>query len=392
MSGAPYRMFRRKSGQWYGEEAATRRQFSLRTRDEQEAATKIHALCEALRNPLLNRDIGRIYLAGADPSLATRTWQEVMDVYAKGGKRSSIERKQREFASDVYDPIRDLPINETRADHFLSVLNSGGVATNHYLRRIHNFARDMDWLLSNVIAKKVWPTVKHKVRKAVTAEQHAKIIAREHNVERRKYYELLWATGGSQTEIANLTAEDVDYEENKLVYYRTKKGEESLTCYMTIGPKLQELLLTLPRQGPLFPRISKEDWKDRAAEFSRRCRVCEIEGISLHSYRFAWAQRADKAGYPERYAMTALGHQSQAVHRHYAHHGDKEIPSLEDFQAAKLAGAQPKVIPFPGPAVGGGPVDEKMAAAQRLLAANPAIAEAILQLGSAMAAGTRVAQ
>ena len=220
-------MFRRKSGQWYGEEAATRRQFSLRTRVEQEAATKIHALCEALRNPLLNRDIGRIYLAGADPKLATRTWQEVMNVYSTGGKKSSVERKEREFASDVYDPIRDLPLNETLADHFLAVLNAGGASTNHYLRRIHNFARDMNWLLNNVIAKKVWPTVKHKVRNPVTAEQHAKIIVSEQNLERRNYYELVWMTGGSQTDIANLTAEDIDFVENKLVYYRQKRARKA---------------------------------------------------------------------------------------------------------------------------------------------------------------------
>jgi integrase len=272
---------------WYGEEAATCRQFSLRARDEQVATTKIHALCEALRNPLLNRDIGRIYLAGADPSLATRTWQEMMNVYSEGGKKSSVERKEREFASDVYDPVRDLTLNETRADHFLAVLKAGGSSTNHYLRRIRNFARDMDWLLSNVIAKKVWPKIKHKVRNPVTAEQHAKIIAAEHNLERRNYYELVWMTGGSQTDIANLAAEDVDFVENKLVYYRQKKGEESMTCYMTMGPKMRQFLLTLPRQGPLVPKVTRENWKDRAAEFARRCRVCGIKGISLHSYRFS---------------------------------------------------------------------------------------------------------
>jgi hypothetical protein len=86
--------------------------------------------------------------------------------------------------------------------------------------------------------------------------------------------------------------------------------------------------------------------------------------------------------------MTALGHQSAPVHRHYAHHGDKEIPSLEEFSAGA---AVPKVIPFPGQAAGG-PVNERVAAAQRLVAENPAIAEAILQLGSVMAAGARVAQ
>ena len=36
--------------------------------------------------------------------------------------------------------IRDLPILETQAVHFLKVMEAGSVATNVFLRRIHNFA------------------------------------------------------------------------------------------------------------------------------------------------------------------------------------------------------------------------------------------------------------
>jgi hypothetical protein len=34
--------------------------------------------------------------------------------------------------------------------------------------------------------------------------------------------------------------------------------------------------------------------------------------------RYAWAERAKTAGYPERFAMENLGHNSKAVHRAYA--------------------------------------------------------------------------
>jgi len=40
-------------------------------------------------------------------------------------------------------PILNLPVFETQPDHFLRVLEHGGVATNVFLRRIHNFALDM---------------------------------------------------------------------------------------------------------------------------------------------------------------------------------------------------------------------------------------------------------
>ena len=50
--------------------------------------------------------------------------------------------------------------------------------------------------------------------------------------------------------------------------------------------------------------------------------------MTLHSYRYAWAERAKTVGYPERFAQAALDHNSKAVHRAYAkltlvfpHHG-----------------------------------------------------------------------
>ena len=54
--------------------------------------------------------------------------------------------------------------------------------------------------------------------------------------------------------------------------------------------------------------------------------------ITLHSYRYAWAERAKVAGYPERFAQEALGHNSKAVHRAYAKNARMKIPALEDYE------------------------------------------------------------
>ena len=72
--------------------------------------------------------------------------------------------------------------------------------------------------------------------------------------------------------------------------------------------------------------------KHRASEFKRRCRRLKITGITLHSYRYAWAERAKVAGYPERFAQAALGHNSKAVHRAYAKKALVKIPSLEQYE------------------------------------------------------------
>ena len=57
-----------------------------------------------------------------------------------------------------------------------------------------------------------------------------------------------------------------------------------------------------------------------------------IKGISLHSYRHAWAERARKAGYPERFAQEALGHNSKAIHRAYAKKAEVRIDSLKAWE------------------------------------------------------------
>ena len=82
----------------------------------------------------------------------------------------------------------------------------------------------------------------------------------------------------------------------------------------------------------LFPCLSRVRAGDRATEFGQRCRQLGITGITLHSYRYAWAERAKTCGYPERFAQEALGHNSKAVHRAYAKRALMKIPSLEDYE------------------------------------------------------------
>ncbi len=49
-------------------------------------------------------------------------------------------------------------------------------------------------------------------------------------------------------------------------------------------------------------------------------------------YRYAWAERAETCGYPERFAQEALGHNSKAVHRAYAKNAQVILPHLEDYE------------------------------------------------------------
>ena len=57
-----------------------------------------------------------------------------------------------------------------------------------------------------------------------------------------------------------------------------------------------------------------------------------ITGVTWNSYSYAWAERAKQAGYPERFAQEALGHNRKAVHRAYTKRALTKTPSLEEYE------------------------------------------------------------
>jgi len=319
----------RRAGVFYCEDTTSRKQVSLRTKDEGEAETLLHARNESVRQPVLNLQIARTYLTATDPEIAARTWQTVMDEMTQDKKGPTLIRYQRAMADKAFDLIRDTPILETQSVQLLKAMRAGTVATNVFLRRIHNFAVGMGWLPWPILAKKQWPKVRFKEKRAITWDEHQAIIAREFNPERRAFYECCWLIGGAQSDIACLTAEDIDWQSKVVSFNRKKTGTVSIIRF---GDGLEAILRTLPRSGALFPRLKPMREAHRATEFRRCCRRLEITGITLHSYRYAWAERAKTCGYPERFAQEALGHNSKAVHRAYARKAHVVIPTLEDFE------------------------------------------------------------
>lgn len=332
-----YRLYRRK-GVFYLQDNQTGRQRSLRTSARCKAERLLHTHNEAAQTASINRELGRVYLAAADPELTQRTWATVMADYCSKPVRASTQlRNLRAVADPAFNLIRKKSVVETSNDDFLKVLKQGGTATNHYLRRFHNHALGMGWLNWPILPSKRWPKPQARSKRAVRPEEHQRIIETEPNVERRMYYEVIWHTGGSQSDIAGLTADNIDWEQRILWFQRRKLPSGAEPARISIGPKLEALLRQLPKSGPLFPYWGKFEAKDRAAEFRRRCRILGIDGVSLHCYRNAWAERAFETGYPERYALANLGHSSRAVHHAYARRAKVVSPSLEKYEEAAAA-------------------------------------------------------
>jgi integrase len=298
---AKYRMYRRQRGVFYVFDRHTGKRESLQSADENEARRLLHARNEAHQQPLINRQIARAYLAVGDPQITRRTWADVTAEIIKLKTGVTQTRWQVASKDHAFQALRDLPIFATQAEHFLRALERGGVSTNVYLRRIHNFALDMGWLPWPILPKKRWPVVRFKEKRAITHAEHQAIVAGEANGERRAFYQLLWETGGSQSDIATLTCESVNRQERVLAYSRHKTGTMSRLHF---GENVERLLDQLPQTGPLFPRLAKMHEKHRAQEFRERCIVVGIEGISLHSYRYAWAEPrgwpATRSGLPKK--------------------------------------------------------------------------------------------
>jgi integrase len=238
-----------------------------------------------------------------------------------------------------------LPIIETRAEQLLQVLKVGTVSTNVYLRRIHNFAVEMNWLAWPIVPKRKWPVVRHGEKRAILKDEHDRILERETNAERHAFYRMCWHLGGSQTDIAMLSGEDIDWTDRTISFERVKvKWRGGPPPIISFGQEVEAILNQLPKTGPLFPYLRTVRASDRATEFKQRCTGLKIEGVTLHSYRYAWAERAKKAGMPERFAMQVLGHGSRAVHRAYARKAQIRVPCLEEYERQAFNG---KVIPMP---------------------------------------------
>ena len=294
----------RRNGIYYAQNNQNGKQESLRTRDEAEAKALLHSKNEAARQPILNRQIALAYLSATDPAAAQRTWKYVMGEMLATKTGVTRHRYGIAWKDPAFELISEMPLLMTNAEHLLKVLRTGTVSTNNYLRRLHNFAVEMNWLPKSIVPRHQWPKAAYKEKRAITQAEHDTIIANEKN------------------------AEEVDWEQKTIGFFRRKTGT---VARLHFGPAVSAILQDLPGTGPLFPCIATMSAGDRSTQFRKRCHRLNITGVTLHSYRYAWAERAKTAGYPERYAQEALGHKSQAVHRSYAKRAKMLLPTLEDY-------------------------------------------------------------
>ncbi len=160
------------------------------------------------------------------------------------------------------------------------------------------------------------------------------------NPERKNLYQLCWHLGGSQSDIANLKGEDVDWIDHTVSYARRKTGAAVL---VHLGEEALILFKDLPAEGPLFPVSGERPRRRSATEFGQRCRQLGIKGVTLHSYPLTLGPNVPKL----RNAGTGLQWKTWArtarpVHRAYSKRALVKVPSLEEYErrAKELPAAQ----------------------------------------------------
>jgi integrase len=326
----------RRGKHYYAHSRITGQRESLKTSDSDSAQRLLDAMNEAERFPTMNLALGRVFLAARDAALPSRTWGDVMERIGKEGRVSTQARYARAMNDPHIGRLKNRRLIETTSEDLFAIMAAGTKSTTYYLKRVHHFALGLGFLPAPILPPKLWPKVKWGSRRAITLEEHERLIGDDPNEERKAYYELLWLTGASQGDAANLTVENIDWKDRTLTYQRAKLQENAPPACTSIGSKLEALLRVLPSSGLLFPQRAAMNSQVRSDEFSKRSSRAGIRGVSLHSYRYAWAERAYASGMPERFAMAVLGHSSEIVHRLYARKAKVLVPALEAYEEQRM--------------------------------------------------------
>src|SRR6266850_835103 len=91
-----FRLYRRsKGGTYYVHDSETGKQESLGTKNRAAALSLFNARNESIRQPQLNLQLAKTYLAGTDSCVVTRTWQHALEALIETKHGSTQDRWRR---------------------------------------------------------------------------------------------------------------------------------------------------------------------------------------------------------------------------------------------------------------------------------------------------------
>lgn len=111
-------------------------------------------------------------MVATDPETPKRDWQEVVDFIIDQKKGLNKERWDNFSKDKALTKLWKSRVVETRAEQLLLMMSNGTVSTNVYLRRLHNFALDMNWLGWPILPKKLWPKIKYGEKRGIIPSEN----------------------------------------------------------------------------------------------------------------------------------------------------------------------------------------------------------------------------
>src|SRR5947209_687899 len=122
-----YRLIHRahRGGMFYCVDKTTGKRSSLQTTSSDEARQIIEAKNQAERQPVLNLQIARAYLAGSDNGIATRTWQNAIETLTSTKQEANQNRWRTAAKDKAFAPLLPRVIIDTPGELLLKVLQSG---------------------------------------------------------------------------------------------------------------------------------------------------------------------------------------------------------------------------------------------------------------------------
>ena len=116
-----YRLLRRgnRLAAYYLVDTRSGKRTSLHTADKDSAEQILQAKNQAERQPLLNLQIAKAYLAGTDTGVQTRTWRDAIDALAAMKQGANQLRWKRVLSDQAFTPLWPKVIVETNAELLL---------------------------------------------------------------------------------------------------------------------------------------------------------------------------------------------------------------------------------------------------------------------------------
>ena len=373
-TNAPYRLKKNSRGIWTAVDKKTKKQTSLKckgTREQAEEIADIQFGNTDDSNAAHHMKAAEAHLMKCNPEYATNTWDMVADKLIKskrkcGGpmKLSTTRTYKSCWNHKGWDVLRHKRCIDTTPRDFEEATKDMGYLNVKFGQKLHNFAINRMLIPYAIMGLDMWPvvTIKGPICRAIKEDEHLKVLkfiddpkmahwrqlVKTHGGkpidwmnEWKAFLSLLWYTGASQTDASMMKAENVKWDQGVLEYRRIKWKEPlkhaPVRVAIAAGGALEKLLKKLPKKGPLFPLLINTDHSNRCRTFARFVDWLDFSNVSMHGYRYSFAERAKEKGMSAEDRMTTLGHKNFEMTSHYDQEAQVIPASIEIIEGGLKA-------------------------------------------------------